>query len=117
MKSPYEVAVAFLTISDYTPVRERVILSAIFMLLLGQIEVMKIRAGWPPGADMDPFTMVASTTFYLAVWGQLRGSLKSFFLYMVGVFLWGVMTNVVRVVMYLVMNVWLFPDQQPVTLP
>lgn len=117
MKSVHETAVAFLTISDYTPVRERVILSALFMLLLGQIEVMKIRAGWPPGGEMDMFTMTVSITFYLAVWGQLRGSFKSFVMYLAGVILWGVISNVVRVVMYLVMNVWLFPDQQPVVLP
>ena len=89
--------------------RECVIISGAFMALLGQIEVMKWRAGWEIGHSTDMVTYLLSLIFFIAVWGLPSGGMPARVLYCAGLLAWNAALDLSRLAYIYVVGVLLLP--------
>lgn len=102
----------FLGLSERASVQERVVISLSFMALVGQVEVMKIRAGIPFSIDMGWVTWAISLILFTALWGTRDRSLLAFVRHVVLFFAWTALSETIRFGMAYLMTVVLFPGPE-----
>ena len=107
----------FLSISERASVRDRVIISAAFMMVIGQVEVMKIRAGFPFTLQTDWVTWSLLVLFFVALWGRMEPGVSGVIRYVVSYFVWSAISDTIRVASVYLMTVILFPGPASQVVP